>query len=101
MLLDMTPMAEHANSLLHKAALVPTPVSCFVPQPPPPSSYTEPYSAEGFFTGVRSTVTIQRSPSIVYDSLSKDLHHVFTPITVQLLRVAHRVVPHITCLASL
>ena len=54
-----------------------------LPQPPPPSAYTEPYSAEGYFTGVRSTITIQRSPSIVYDSLSKDLHHVFTPITVR------------------
>ncbi len=64
------------------------PASCDVLQPPPPSSYTEPYSAEGFFTGVRSTVTIQRSPSIVYDSLSKDLHHIFTPITVRLLIAA-------------
>ena len=52
-------------------------------QPPPPSAYTEPYSADGYFTGVRSTITIPRSPAVVYDSLSKDLHHVFSPITVR------------------
>ena len=52
-------------------------------QPPPPSAYTEPYSADGYFTGVRSTITIPRPPAVVYDSLSKDLHLVFSPITVR------------------
>ena len=50
-------------------------------QPPPPSAYTQPYAAEGFFTGVRSSICVQRSPAQVYDSLSRDLHQVFGPIT--------------------
>lgn len=54
-------------------------------QPPPPSAYTQPYTAEGFFTGVRSSITIRRSPGLVYDSLSKDLHKIFGPITVRRL----------------
>ena len=52
-------------------------------QPPPPSAYTQPYTAEGYFTGVRSSITIQRSPGLVYDSLSRDLHKIFGPITVR------------------
>lgn len=58
-------------------------ISCYALQPPPPSAYTQPYSAEGFFTGVRSSISIQRSPAAVYDSLSRDLHKIFGPITVR------------------
>jgi len=45
-------------------------------QPPPPSAYTEPYSADGYFTGVRSTITIPRPPAVVYIPLARELYAV-------------------------
>lgn len=49
------------------------------------SAYTQAYDAKGFFTGVRSRVTIHKPAAVVYQSLSTNLHHVFTPVTVLLL----------------
>ncbi|KAL3160133.1 hypothetical protein ABBQ32_010906 [Trebouxia sp. C0010 RCD-2024] len=46
------------------------------------SAYTQAYDAKGFFTGVRSRVTIHKPAAVVYQSLSTNLHHVFTPMTV-------------------
>ena len=51
-------------------------------QPEPLSAYTNTYDERGWFTGVRSEVTIPKSQAVVYASLSKDLHKVFTPMTV-------------------
>ena len=51
-------------------------------QPPPLSAYTQAYDVKGFFTGVRSRVTIHKPAAVVYQSLSTNLHHVFTPMTV-------------------
>ncbi|DBA74936.1 TPA: hypothetical protein ACH3X2_009264 [Trebouxia sp. C0005] len=51
-------------------------------KPPPLSAYTQAYDAKGFFTGVRSRVTIHKPAAVVYQSLSTNLHHVFTPMTV-------------------
>ncbi|KAK9829915.1 hypothetical protein WJX72_008625 [[Myrmecia] bisecta] len=48
---------------------------------PPPSPYTQAYPAQGFFTGVRSRVVISQPAAVVYESLSHDLHNVFTPMT--------------------
>jgi hypothetical protein len=50
-------------------------------QAPPPSQYTKPYQAPGFFTGVRSAIQIPATPNAVYNSLASDLHHIFTPMT--------------------
>ena len=55
----------------------------FALQPEPLSAYTNTYDEKGWFTGVRSEVTIPRSQAVVYTSLSKDLHKVFTPMTVR------------------
>ena len=55
----------------------------FALQPEPLSAYTNTYDARGWFTGVRSEVTIPKSQAVVYASLSKDLHKVFTPMTVR------------------
>ena len=52
-------------------------------QPEPLSAYTTTYDERGWFTGVRSEVTIPKSQAVVYASLSKDLHKVFTPMTVR------------------
>ena len=52
-------------------------------QPEPLSAYTSTYDERGWFTGVRSEVTIPKSQAVVYASLSKDLHKVFTPMTVR------------------
>lgn len=49
----------------------------------PLSPFTEAYAARGWFTGVRSTVTIPQSADVVYRSLAADLHKVFTPMTVR------------------
>lgn len=51
-------------------------------KPPPLSAYTQAYDAEGFFTGVRSRVQIHKPAAVVYQSLSTNLHHVFSPMTV-------------------
>lgn len=53
-------------------------------QAPELSAYTQAYDAEGFFTGVRSRVTIHKPAAVVYQSLSTNLHHVFSPMTVLL-----------------
>lgn len=57
-------------------------------QAPELSAYTQAYDAEGFFTGVRSRVTIHKPAAVVYQSLSTNLHHVFTPMTVLLRLLA-------------
>ena len=51
-------------------------------QAPEVSAFTQAYDAEGFFTGVRSRVTIHKPAAVVYHSLSTNLHHVFSPMTV-------------------
>ena len=52
-------------------------------QAPPPSAYTASYDAPGYFTGVRSEVTIDRPPAVVYNSLASNLQLVFSPISVR------------------
>lgn len=47
----------------------------------PLSPFTEAYNASGWFTGVRSSVTVPATPNAVYTSLSKDLQNVFTPMS--------------------
>lgn len=47
----------------------------------PPPLLTEPYDVSGWFTGVKSSVTISRPSAVVYDSLKTDFHKVFSPIT--------------------
>lgn len=49
----------------------------------PPPLLTEPYDVSGWFTGVKSSVTISRPSAVVYDSLKTDFHKVFSPITVR------------------
>ena len=48
----------------------------------PLSTFTEAYPAPGWFTGVKSAITIHKPASVVYDSLAKDLQRVFTPMSV-------------------
>lgn len=47
----------------------------------PLSPFTEAYRAPGWFTGVRSRVTIPRPADVVFASLATDLHKVFTAMT--------------------
>ena len=75
------------HSLTHPAAC----------QPPPLSAYTQAYDVKGFFTGVRSRVTIHKPAAVVYQSLSTNLHHVFTPMTVSLHAVACYNVSKVCC----
>ena len=56
---------------------------CMFAQPPPLSPYTQTYDERHWFTGIRSAVTVPASPLAVYNSLSRDLHHVFQPMTVR------------------
>ena len=46
---------------------------------------TEAYKAAGYLTGVRSRVALHRPASKVYNSLARDMHLLFTPITVSAL----------------
>ena len=83
--------------LVHYSVRPNTPLACCA-QPPPPSAYTQAYAAEGFFTGVRSSISIKRPPAAVYDSLSTDLHKIFGPITVSApKRAKYTQKPHKSC----
>lgn len=46
---------------------------------------TQSYRADGYFTGVRSSVVVPQPAAAVFESLSRDLQLIFGPIQVRLL----------------
>ena len=43
---------------------------------------TSAYALDGYFTGIKSKVVVPQSTVVVYESLAKNLHHIFQTIEV-------------------
>lgn len=43
---------------------------------------TSAYALDGYFTGIKSKVVVPQSSLVVYESLAKNLHHIFQTIEV-------------------